>query len=65
MELLATLPDKSISLSIVDPPYGIGASKDSRFGVKHKKSATIQKNYVKKEWDFTPPRKSILMNYLG
>jgi site-specific DNA-methyltransferase (adenine-specific) len=55
IDLLATLPDKSISLAIVDPPYGIGASKDSRFGVKHKNSATIQKNYEKKEWDFTPP----------
>ena len=53
--------DKQFDLAIVDPPYGIGASADSRVGgsytvnmggVKRKVAA---KAYTPKDWDFKKP----------
>jgi len=57
MDYLPNIPDKYFDLAIVDPPYGIGASKPSK-----KPETVLQKNgkrlYVEsnkhqqKEWDF-------------
>lgn len=41
MEYMETLPDKAFELSIVDPPYAVGAS-DGRFGAR-KNSKTYNK----------------------
>jgi site-specific DNA-methyltransferase (adenine-specific) len=60
MELMARYPDNYFDLAIVDPPYGIGASKPS-----NKKGFVTQKNgsktfiedagYKQKDWDdFSP-----------
>ena len=46
MDLLAELPDKSIDLAIVDPPYGIGISSNP-FRQKHEKC----------DWDNAIPNK--------
>ena len=52
MALMARYPDKYFDLAIVDPPYGIDASGDNRFGKKASKgAAAITKAYVKKDWD--------------
>lgn len=48
IELMATLPDKSIDLAVVDPPYGIDINSSGRL-VKEKGRAY-------KEWDKLPPR---------
>jgi site-specific DNA-methyltransferase (adenine-specific) len=51
MELMARYPDKYFDLAIVDPPYGIGASKR-----KNKtKNSVIQ--YTSKDWDNQIPKK--------
>jgi site-specific DNA-methyltransferase (adenine-specific) len=57
MEYMKTVPDKYFDLAIVDPPYGIGASKQS-----DKPNVAIQKNgkrlnvkhnkYAQLDWDF-------------
>ena len=61
MEYMATCKDNQFDLAIVDPPYGIGASADSRVGgsytvnmggVKRKVAA---KSYTPKDWDFKKP----------
>ena len=61
MEGMKQYPDKFFDLAIVDPPYGIGASADSRVGgsytvnmggVKRKVEA---KEYTPKDWDFKKP----------
>ena len=51
MDLLAELPDKSIDLAIVDPPYGININKESMGGRK-----TIQPDKTK-SWDDKIPDK--------
>jgi len=52
MELMKRYPDNHFDLAIVDPPYGIGASKgtwgSSNFGKI--------KDYGKKEWDKSIPK---------
>lgn len=55
MLLMARYPDKYFDLAIVDPPYGINASK-----IIHHQPNTINKitNYNKKEWDNMIPDKS-------
>jgi site-specific DNA-methyltransferase (adenine-specific) len=58
MELMKTKPDNYYDLAIVDPPYGIGASDDDKFGVKFKTAATHRKSYIKKEWDNNIPDKT-------
>ncbi len=51
MKLMARYPDKYFDLAIVDPPYGIGASKR-----KNKtKNSVIQ--YTSKDWDNQIPKK--------
>lgn len=49
MELLATLPDKSVDLAVVDPPYGIDINKS---GVLIK-----DKGLAYKPWDKSAPDK--------
>ncbi len=52
MDLLAELPNKSIDLAIVDPPYGIGA------GCEKFKNGTSNNNigYKIKDWDIIPDK---------
>jgi len=52
MKLLATLPDKSIDLAIVDPPYGNANGKIERTGGTWMKKF----GYEIKKWDFAPPK---------
>ncbi len=60
MDIMAQLPDKSIDLVIVDPPYGIGAAKEicktkkekTKFGWNIKESG-----YKTKNWDNEIPDK--------
>lgn len=49
MDLLAELPDKSIDLAIVDPPYGIGAENHAG----NKENGWTQ--WTKKDWDKSIP----------
>ena len=52
MDLMASYPDDHFSLAIVDPPYGIGASKGT-WGSSNRGKVT---DYEKKTWDnVTPP----------
>ena len=51
MELMKNTPDKYYSLALVDPPYGIGASKGT-WGSSNKGKIT---NYGKKKWDSISP----------
>jgi site-specific DNA-methyltransferase (adenine-specific) len=54
LEYMATVPDKYFSLSLVDPPYGIGAS-STKFINGTSKSV---KSYFRETcWDTTPPTK--------
>ena len=61
LELMKRYEDNHFDLAIVDPPYGIGASNDSRFGKEFKdntrpNSKPIKsKNYKKSEWDNAIP----------
>jgi len=61
MQLMARYEDNHFDLAIVDPPYGIGAGNDSRFGKEFKdntrpNSKPIKsKNYKKSEWDNAIP----------
>ena len=61
MEIMKQYPDKYFDLAIVDPPYGIGASKDSRVGGSYtvnlggKKHKVEAKAYTQKDWDFKKP----------
>jgi site-specific DNA-methyltransferase (adenine-specific) len=61
MELMARYPDKYFDLAIVDPPYGIGASKQSESKSKRKgrKNSTLIKrsNLKSKDWDNETPTK--------
>ena len=53
MELMARYPDNYFDLAIVDPPYGINASKGT-WGSSNKGKIT---NYGKKNWDSSAPEK--------
>ena len=60
MELMARYPDKYFDLAIVDPPYGIGASKQnvSSSKMKGRKNSVIKRSNLKsKEWDNEIPNK--------
>ena len=60
MELMARYPDNYFDLAIVDPPYGIGASKQSVSSSKMKgrKNSVIKRSDLKsKEWDNEIPNK--------
>ena len=52
MEVMRRYPDKHFDLAIVDPPYGIGASKGT-WGSSNKGKVT---NYGKKTWDDAIPQ---------
>lgn len=47
MEYMRTLPDKAFDLAIVDPPYGIGISKNP-----------VRQAHEKKQWDNAIPEKA-------
>ncbi len=49
MELMKRYPDNYFELSIVDPPYGIGA--ENHAGAKENR----WKQYDKKDWDLSIP----------
>jgi site-specific DNA-methyltransferase (adenine-specific) len=57
MELMARYPDKYFDLAIVDPPYAIGADKQSKkpILVKQKNGTTLKvkntNHYTQKNWD--------------
>jgi site-specific DNA-methyltransferase (adenine-specific) len=53
MLLMARYPDNYFDLAIVDPPYGINASKGT-WGSSNKGKVT---NYGKKNWDSSAPEK--------
>jgi len=61
MEFMKGIPDKYYELAIVDPPYGIGASADSRVGGSYTvnlggiKKKVAAKAYIPKDWDFQKP----------
>lgn len=61
MEYMATLPDKSFDLAIVDPPYGIGVDKDfgkSAGQIKGGKTGFCQAkrtSFHYTDWDRSPP----------
>ena len=62
MEYLKTLEDNAFDLAIVDPPYGIGASKVSKkkHAIKQsngKITNTPNNNYKNKDWDNKTPNK--------
>jgi len=55
LEFMKPLPDNYYDLCISDPPYGINASNDNRFGKLFKTAATNRKDYLKKQWDSNIP----------
>ncbi len=55
LSAMREMPDKAFSLSIVDPPYGIGASANSRGNTQHGKALAVSKDYGFKAWDFEKP----------
>lgn len=60
MELLKRTPDKFYDLALVDPPYGIGASKqvESSSKMKGRKNSIIKRSSLKsKDWDKETPTK--------
>ena len=61
MDLLKSTPDKFYDLAIVDPPYGIDVGNDARAGMSFRKSATIRKDYSKKDWDKSVPNEDYFL----
>lgn len=61
MELMAKYPDKYFDLAIVDPPYGIGADKQSKkpLFAKQKNGNRLKvkntNSYIQKDWDSSIP----------
>jgi site-specific DNA-methyltransferase (adenine-specific) len=61
LQALKAMADKQFDLAIVDPPYGIGASADSRVGGSYTvnlggvKKKVAAKAYTPKDWDFQKP----------
>jgi site-specific DNA-methyltransferase (adenine-specific) len=58
MEYMATLPDKTFDLAVVDPPYGIGESKNARGRTQRGNAAAVSKNYGVKDWDLQTPERN-------
>jgi site-specific DNA-methyltransferase (adenine-specific) len=58
LEIMKSIPDKSINLVLTDPPYGI---KMDKRGLSNRASNSVKykgykgKNYEGTEWDSTPP----------
>jgi len=60
MLLMARYPDNYFDLAIVDPPYGIGASKqnESTSKIKGRQNSIVKRSNLKtKEWDNKIPKK--------
>jgi site-specific DNA-methyltransferase (adenine-specific) len=60
MDFMAGCKDNAYDLAIVDPPYGIGASKQTKSisKLKNRKSGSINRGHHKsKEWDNEIPKK--------
>jgi site-specific DNA-methyltransferase (adenine-specific) len=60
MELMARYPDNYFDLAIVDPPYGIGASKQSQSSskIKGRKNSIVKRSTLNsKNWDNDIPTK--------
>ena len=56
MDFMRQIPDNYFSLSVVDPPYGIGADlKNSKRELKSKKSAAISSDFGGQIWDSAIP----------
>ena len=61
LQALKAMADNQFDLAIVDPPYGIGASADSRVGGSYTvnlggvKKKVAAKAYTPKDWDFQKP----------
>jgi len=60
LEAMKSMSDNQFDLAIVDPPYGIGASKPSKKPnkCKQRNGTTLNvrsQNYKHKEWDNMPP----------
>lgn len=58
MEFMKDVPDKFYDLAIVDPPYGIGASKQShsKSKIKGRKNSIVSRSTHKsKDWDKSTP----------
>ena len=61
LQALKAMTDNQFDLAIVDPPYGIGASADSRVGGSYTvnlggiKKKVAAKAYTLKDWDFSKP----------
>jgi len=51
MDYMKSCDNNAFDLAIVDPPYGIDAAKDNRFGVKNNGAVLERTAYEKKEWD--------------
>jgi site-specific DNA-methyltransferase (adenine-specific) len=54
MEIMSRYPDKWFDLAVVDPPYGIGATKTMGVGDTRKGKVRAEK-WQKKEWDDNTP----------
>jgi len=54
-------PDKHFDLAIVDPPYGIGESRNVRGGTQFGKAVAPSKNYGSKDWDKAAPSKDYFL----
>lgn len=57
IQVMKRYPDKFFDLAVVDPPYGINASKGT-WGSSNKGKVT---NYGKKDWDKQPPSEEYFM----
>lgn len=53
MEYMKNCGDKFFDLAVVDPPYGIGESKNIRGGTQFGKAAAPSKDYGSKDWDMS------------
>lgn len=67
MEIMRDMPDKAFDLAIIDPPYGIGASRPSKKPktVKQKNGNVLRVkscDYEHKDWDDTTPYDSYFDN---
>lgn len=55
LEVMRGFADKSFDLVLTDPPYGIGADKNTRANKQHGNAAAPSKDYGVGDWDATPP----------
>lgn len=60
LEVMKTMPDKSVDVVITDPPYGIGADKkqNKSAGIKGGTKGGHYKKYHETDWDYSIPDKS-------